>query len=99
MNGEIDKKPILQESIDIWDDHIAASRCRDEVVKGFFKFQLRNAIYFGRKAEQNRRLFWESIRNIYPEFRDKPLRIDTEEMVVYIREEDEQNNNMPSGGV
>jgi len=68
--GQVDavvKLPIPQELIDLWDEHLAAEAARADAVKGFFKFQLRNAIYFGRVAIQKKREFWRKCEELYPE--------------------------------
>lgn len=66
----MDKKVVPQGLIDLNDEATAAEQARDAAVKGFFKFQLRNAIFFGKIAVQKRREFWEGIRSLYPELGD-----------------------------
>lgn len=63
--------PVPQEIIDIRTESLAAEEARDAAVKGFFKFQLRNAIYLGTIAINKRTEFWQKIRELYPDLKDK----------------------------
>ena len=65
--NEFVKHPVPSELIEINDYAIAAKKCRDKAVKGYFKFQLRNATYFGKIAEAKSREFWRGINELYPD--------------------------------
>ena len=77
------KYVVPQELIDIYDDHRAAHKARDAAVKGVFKFQLRNALFFGRVSEQKGRDFWTSIREQYPELTNAEIYLNLTHMTVY----------------
>jgi hypothetical protein len=70
------RRPIPQELVDIWYEYVSAVQCRDQAVKGFFKFQVRNALIFGKTVEQKKLEFWSKIREIYPEFKGKEIQAD-----------------------
>ncbi len=72
-----------EELIDIWDEFTAAVAARQDAVKSFFKFQLRNAIYIGKIAEKKRRLFWRKVRELYPELPAKII-LNTEKMIIIV---------------
>lgn len=83
----MEKRIIPAELMETWDEYIAARKARDSAVKGYFKYQVRNAIYCGRLAEEKRREFWKNIREIYPEFEGKSIKIDAEKCEVFEYEE------------
>lgn len=58
---------VPQELVDLWEESIAAEEARDSAVKGFFKFQVRNAIYLGVMARAKKKEFWKSLRDLYPD--------------------------------
>lgn len=66
-----EKYPVPNEILKIHDEWEAAEKARDSAVKGYFKFQLRNAIYFGTVAIEKQREFWEKLRELYPELGSK----------------------------
>jgi hypothetical protein len=68
--------PLPQDAIDNVDDYKAALVARDEVLKSLFRFQYKKAVYYGRIAEQSRRLFWKKVRETYPELTDCELTYD-----------------------
>lgn len=48
---------VPEELVDLMDEAIAALNARDAAVKGFFKFQLRNAVYLGKISIKKKRVF------------------------------------------
>lgn len=78
-----EEKIVPQNLIDIWNEYVGACEARDYAVKGFFKFQVRNAVWLGRIAEEKRTEFWSKIREIYPELSDKAIKYNREKKVVF----------------
>lgn len=58
---------VPQELVDLWEEATAAEEARDAAVKGYFKFQVRNAIYLGVRARAKKQEFWKSLRELYPD--------------------------------
>lgn len=75
---DMDKeKSVPKELSDIMDTALAAKESRDAAAKGFFKFQLRNSLYFGEIYQDKSREFWTKIYAIYPELKDLKLTYDS----------------------
>lgn len=62
---------VPEELVEIIKDSMAAADVRDSAAKGFFKWQVRNAIYAAKMSAQYRIEFWEKICEIYPELSNK----------------------------
>lgn len=61
---------VPQELVDLLEEAAAAEEARDSAVKGFFKFQVRNAVYLGTIARKKKREFWSQLRELYPDLKD-----------------------------
>lgn len=79
--SEKETKPIPGELMDIWYEYVGASEAKDSAVKGYFKYQLRNAIFFGQKAAEKRDLFWNKLEELYPELKGN-IKIDPKKATV-----------------
>lgn len=78
----MNKMQVPKEIAYILDDAEAAEQARDAAVKGFFRFQVRNAVYLGKIAIQKRREFWHKIYELYPELVGKSLSFDRRNMTL-----------------
>jgi hypothetical protein len=85
------KYDVPQELVDLMDEAIAASEARDSAVKGFFKFQVRNAVWLGKISLQKKREFWEKFRKLYPETTGKRMEYNTVRMEVTPWHGEEEN--------
>lgn len=74
---------VPQELIEVWNEYVGASNARDSAARGYFKFQVRNAVLLGRIAEEKRSEFWDKIKEIYPELSGKNLTLKVEQKVVH----------------
>ena len=80
--------PIPEELLELYDEYSAAMHARQDAVShSYFKFQLRNAVYYGRIAEKKRREFWNKVRELYPEIAEKHLYLDTIKLTVSVVQE------------
>lgn len=52
---------------ELMDEAIAAGKASESAANGYFKFQLRNAIYLRKISIQKDREFWKKLRELYPE--------------------------------
>jgi hypothetical protein len=52
---------------ELMDESLAAKMTSESACKGFFKFQLRNALYFSKIAVQKNNEFWKKLYELYPE--------------------------------
>lgn len=76
------ERVVPQELMEVWYEYVGASEARDSAARGYFKFQVRNAVLLGRIAEGKRTEFWDKIREIYPEFSSSSLDLDRKRKVV-----------------
>lgn len=77
---------ILPDDItDLFDEYEAAQHARDAAVKGYFRFQVRNAIYLGKIAIQKRREFWAKVYDLYPELDGERLTYDMMKRTVSLK--------------
>lgn len=58
---------------DIMEEACAAEEAMGAAVKGFFKFQLRNAISLGKISRAKKREFWAGVKELYPELEGENL--------------------------
>lgn len=75
--------PIPEELAEIMDEANAAAAARQDAVKCYFKFQLRNAIELGKIAIQKRNKFWRKVRELYPEIDQETIHYNGERRVVW----------------
>jgi len=54
-------------------DALAADDAMAAAVKGFFKYQLRNAVMLGRIAREKKAEFWKGVYELYPDLEGKRL--------------------------
>jgi len=81
------KYDIPEELCGLMKDALAAEDARDSAVKGYFKYQLRNAVTLGRMARDKRDEFWEGAFSLYPELSGKNLTFEPDNKIVFIRED------------
>ena len=81
MSAEKEWK-VPEELVRINDECVGAEKARDAAVKGYFKFQVRNASLLGAIAEKKRREFWEGVYALYPELRGKAISYYQEQYVI-----------------
>jgi hypothetical protein len=70
---EDDKYKIPAELDEIMEESQAAEEAMKTAVKGFFKYQLRNAITLGKISRKKSHEFWAGVYDLYPELEGKKL--------------------------
>ena len=80
------KYDVPEELCEIMETALSAEDARDSAVKGFFKYQLRNAVTLGKMARKKRQEFWEGVCLLYPELSDKRLTFEPDIKIVHIKE-------------
>ena len=76
------KYPVPTDIAELMDESFSAKNARDAAVKGYFKFQVRNAVYLGKISIQKEREFWKRIRELYPEL-GAAVTYDRDEYIVW----------------
>jgi len=66
-------------------DSIAAEDARDSAVKGYFKFQVRNAVYLSRLSREYRDEFWNKVYELYPDLKGKTLSYKINEKIISVK--------------
>ena len=86
MTDHNDERLVPQELTELMDEAEAAEQARDSAVKGYFKFQVRNAVLLGKIAIQKKREFWAGVYAIYPDFSGKVLHFKADTKMVWVEE-------------
>jgi len=81
------KYDVPEELCEIMKDAQAAEAARDVAVRGFFKYQLRNAITLGKMARKKTDEFWEGVFSLYPELSGKRITFEPGSKIVFIKED------------
>ena len=81
------KYDVPEELCEIMETALSAKDARDSAVKGFFKYQLRNAITLGKMARRKRQEFWDGIASLYPELSGKNMTFEPGNKVVFIKKD------------
>ncbi|MCE5226143.1 MAG: hypothetical protein LLG05_09845 [Porphyromonadaceae bacterium] len=58
---------------EVMEEALAAEEARDSAVKGFFKFQVRNAVMLGKISRAKKAEFWKGVYDLYPDLNGKKL--------------------------
>jgi len=76
---------VPEELCEIMETALSAKDARDSAVKGFFKYQLRNAVTLSEMARRKRLEFWEGIYSLYPELSGKNITFEPSNKIISIK--------------
>lgn len=77
----VEKRKVSEEILELFMESDAADDLATEYLNKFFG--TRKAIKFKTLANKKRRQAWKLVRELYPDYRDKALRIEYADKVVY----------------
>ena len=81
------KYDVPVELCEIMETALSAEDARDSAVKGFFKYQLHNAVFLSKMARKKRQEFWGGIASLYPELSGKNMTFEPGNKVVFLKKD------------